>query len=78
MEEGLPADRVHSEPPLSLSLTSLIIPLMPVMLAAYISISRLMDYRHHPTDVLAGAILGTTIGTTVYFVYHRPSNSLKL
>lgn len=78
MEEGLPADRVHSEPPLSLSLTSLIIPLMPVMLAACISISRLMDYRHHPTDVLAGAILGTTIGTAVYFVYHRPSNSLKL
>ena len=28
------------------------------MLAFYICLTRIMDYKHHPTDVLAGAIVG--------------------
>ena len=28
------------------------------VLAFYISLTRIMDYKHHPTDVLAGAIVG--------------------
>lgn len=50
---------------------SVILPLVPVLVAAYIAVSRLMDYRHHPTDVLAGATLGTVVAVTVYRATHR-------
>ncbi|CAF0971743.1 unnamed protein product [Adineta ricciae] len=35
-------------------------------LAAYIGITRITDNRHHPTDVLAGAILGTGIAIIAF------------
>ena len=31
--------------------------------AAFVSVSRVTDHKHHPTDVLAGAILGLTLAT---------------
>ncbi|CAF4279531.1 unnamed protein product, partial [Rotaria sordida] len=31
--------------------------------ASYIGITRITDNRHHPTDVLSGAILGTVMAT---------------
>ena len=43
------------------SLNSLVIPFVQVIclcLATFTSVSRVMDYKHHPTDVLAGAVLG--------------------
>ncbi|WFD06225.1 hypothetical protein MVES1_001568 [Malassezia vespertilionis] len=50
---------------------ALALPLLPIMAACYIAMSRLMDYKHHPTDVLAGGILGTVIAVAVFSVY-RP------
>ncbi|CAF4060839.1 unnamed protein product, partial [Rotaria magnacalcarata] len=35
-------------------------------LAAYIGITRITDNRHHPTDVLAGAILGTFVAIIAF------------
>ncbi|CAF0930186.1 unnamed protein product [Adineta steineri] len=35
-------------------------------LAAYIGITRITDHRHHPTDVLGGAILGTVIAIIAF------------
>jgi diacylglycerol diphosphate phosphatase/phosphatidate phosphatase len=32
----------------------------------------LCDYRHHPTDVLAGSALGTAIASYTYRLYYRP------
>ena len=74
LEEGL--DREAEEVPQHLVLSSLVLPLVPVILAAYISVSRLMDYRHHPTDILAGTILGASVATAVYHVYHK-SHTIK-
>ncbi|WFD41486.1 hypothetical protein MPSI1_000115 [Malassezia psittaci] len=49
---------------------SVLLPLVPVMVAAYVAISRVMDHRHHPTDVLAGASLGTVMAFAVYRATH--------
>ena len=50
---------------------SVVLPLIPVAVAAYVAVSRVMDYRHHPTDVLAGATLGTAIALVVYRATHK-------
>ena len=34
---------------------------LTVLYAVVVSISRVTDNKHHPTDVLAGAVLGLTI-----------------
>lgn len=44
--------------------------LTPLTAAALIAISRTMDYRHHATDVIAGAILGLLIAYWVYRLYY--------
>lgn len=44
--------------------------LTPLTAAALIAISRTMDYRHHATDVIAGAILGFVIAYWVYRLYY--------
>ncbi|KAN0062007.1 hypothetical protein ACQY0O_006002 [Thecaphora frezii] len=44
----------------------------PMMGAALIAISRTMDYRHHATDIIAGAILGTVLSYSVYRLYYPP------
>ena len=31
-------------------------------LALYCGYSRVLDHRHHPTDVLAGSVLGALVG----------------
>ncbi|KAJ3371221.1 Phospholipid phosphatase 3 [Kappamyces sp. JEL0680] len=37
------------------------------LLAAYVGVSRIQQFVHHPTDVIAGALLGTVVG--VMFAY---------
>ncbi|KAI6028622.1 PAP2-domain-containing protein [Pisolithus orientalis] len=49
------------------------ISLAPLSGATLVAISRTMDYRHHWHDVVAGAILGTTIA---YFTYRQYFPSL--
>lgn len=43
---------------------------LPLLGATLIAVSRTMDYRHHATDVIAGAILGTTVSVGSYYLYY--------
>ena len=36
-------------------------------LAFFTGLSRISDYKHHPTDVLAGAIIGVVVAFTICF-----------
>lgn len=45
---------------------------VPMIGAVLIAVSRTMDYRHHATDVIAGAILGVVIAVTSYCIYYPP------
>ena len=41
----------------------------------YISFTRISDYKHHPSDVLAGVILGSSIGyLTLYAMMELPTS----
>ncbi|SNX86169.1 related to DPP1 - diacylglycerol pyrophosphate phosphatase [Melanopsichium pennsylvanicum] len=42
----------------------------PLMAATLIAVSRTMDYRHHATDVIAGALLGLVISYSSYKLYY--------
>lgn len=42
----------------------------PLMAATLIAVSRTMDYRHHATDVIAGALLGLVIAYWSYKLYY--------
>ncbi|KAG8951624.1 hypothetical protein FRC04_005912 [Tulasnella sp. 424] len=57
------------------------IAVVPLMGATLVAISRTMDYRHHPTDVLVGSVVGLVISHYAYRQYfpslthplcHRP------
>ena len=41
--------------------------LLSLLLAAFVSLSRISDHRHHPVDVLAGASVGVLIGLLTAF-----------
>lgn len=45
---------------------------IPLMAAALIAVSRTMDYRHHATDVIAGALLGLVVAYWSYKLYYPP------
>jgi membrane-associated phospholipid phosphatase len=40
--------------------------------AVYVGMTRIVDHWHHVSDVLAGLLLGTAIGTTVFLCVVRP------
>ncbi|GAC99833.1 hypothetical protein PHSY_007436 [Pseudozyma hubeiensis SY62] len=42
----------------------------PLMAATLIAVSRTMDYRHHATDVIAGALLGLVVAYWSYKLYY--------
>jgi len=42
---------------------------LPMALAAFIAISRVIDYHHSIADVTAGSIIGFSIGVMAYFLY---------
>ena len=46
--------------------------LFPLLLASYVAISRTQQYVHHPTDVLAGCLLGVVVAvvTHKYYITH--------
>lgn len=47
-----------------------IIGMLPLVVALYIAVSRIADYRHHWFDVLLGAAFGFTVAYLVYFHYY--------
>lgn len=46
---------------------------LPLVLATYIALSRLQDYRHHLSDIILGSTLGLAIAIAIY---HRFFNNL--
>ncbi|GAA5978862.1 hypothetical protein JCM5350_004850 [Sporobolomyces pararoseus] len=42
----------------------------PCIGATLIAVSRTMDYRHHATDVIAGALLGSWVAVLTYHLYY--------
>ena len=48
-----------------------IMPAIPLLLAAWVAITRTQQYIHHPTDVIAGSILGLVVAFLFYFLYYR-------
>ncbi|KAI5475137.1 hypothetical protein MNV49_001881 [Pseudohyphozyma bogoriensis] len=50
--------------------------LVPLMGAALIAISRTMDYRHHPTDVLVGGLLGLSMAVLTYHLSDKIKKTL--
>lgn len=49
----------------------------PMLLASYIAISRVRDYRHRYSDVFFGALLGTSIALYHYFRFFPRLSSAK-
>ncbi|TPX32282.1 hypothetical protein SmJEL517_g04571 [Synchytrium microbalum] len=49
---------------------SMILCVCPLMWAAYVAISRTEENKHHPTDVLAGSLLGLTIAYISYRMFY--------
>jgi len=45
----------------------LLLCVVPLLLAGWIAVSRLTDYWHHPSDVLAGSILGSLVSRIVFY-----------
>jgi membrane-associated phospholipid phosphatase len=45
----------------------IVLPLLPLLLASYVAISRTQQYVHFPTDVIAGGVLGVVVAVGVYF-----------
>jgi diacylglycerol diphosphate phosphatase/phosphatidate phosphatase len=41
----------------------------PIVLAAFVAITRVLDFRHHCIDVIVGAALGIVVTTIVYHAY---------
>ncbi|KAG8987421.1 hypothetical protein FRB90_003352 [Tulasnella sp. 427] len=48
------------------------IAVVPLMGATLVAISRTMDYRHHPVDVLVGSVVGLAISHYAYRQYFPP------
>jgi diacylglycerol diphosphate phosphatase/phosphatidate phosphatase len=64
---GIQRDNKKSSPPLQRLVTALCY--SPVVLAFFISISRVRDNFHHPADVVGGALLGGSIAIFAYGIY---------
>ena len=51
---------------------------MLVCYAWFCALTRVSDYKHHPTDVLAGAVLGTILALTVIsMIKHRKKTRVE-
>jgi membrane-associated phospholipid phosphatase len=49
-----------------------ILAMLPIMLAGWIGITRMTDYWHHPSDVVAGALLGSLYASVSFRYYFTP------
>ncbi|GAA5965605.1 hypothetical protein JCM3765_004752 [Sporobolomyces pararoseus] len=57
--------------PLQSRFLRLSICIAPLFLAAFVCLTRLQDHWHHPTDVMAGATIGSACALLTYLIYYR-------
>ena len=50
----------------------LILPLIPICVATYISSTRFSDFRHHGFDIISGAVEGLIFSWSSFRMYHIP------
>ncbi|KAI4164046.1 MAG: hypothetical protein LQ342_002281 [Letrouitia transgressa] len=50
----------------------LILPLIPICAAIYISSTRFSDFRHHGFDIIFGSLMGLLLAYTTFRLYHLP------
>ncbi|KAL9024822.1 MAG: hypothetical protein Q9196_006229, partial [Gyalolechia fulgens] len=53
-------------------LPSLLLLLIPICVAVYITSTRYSDFRHHGFDIIFGALMGTAFSFFAFRLYHRP------
>ncbi|KAI8899703.1 phosphatidic acid phosphatase type 2/haloperoxidase [Globomyces pollinis-pini] len=49
----------------------LLFSMIPLMLPAYVAISRSQQYIHHPTDIITGSLFGSLIAYVMVFYHYR-------
>eukprot|EP01084_Bolivina_argentea_P175087 303245_1 len=57
-------------------LLSMIIIFIPLMVAIYIGISRIIDYKHFPVDVVTGMLIGIGCALISYSIYSKETYSV--
>jgi membrane-associated phospholipid phosphatase len=55
-----------------------VIVMIPLLAAALVSVTRIMDARHHPFDVITGSLLGMTLAWFSYRQYFPPISEASL
>lgn len=50
---------------------------LPLVLAAYVALSRVQDYRHHFVDIITGGLLGCGMAMIIYRKFFHPCTSEK-
>ena len=53
-------------------LYTLVLPLIPICVALYISSTRYSDFKHHGFDIIVGASIGTVVAWLSFRLYHLP------
>lgn len=46
--------------------------------ATFVAVSRIVDYWHHPSDILAGFVLGTSCATMCFLIHFHPSMNNRM
>ena len=65
--------RLFSAPHLWKSLVAFV----PIILAMWIAASRLIDYRHHFSDVIAGSCIGLCVALVIYLMFFQSLFQLR-
>ncbi|RKP01554.1 hypothetical protein CXG81DRAFT_18661 [Caulochytrium protostelioides] len=53
---------------------TLVLAVLPLLLCSWIAITRTTDYRHFPSDVASGAVIGAVSAGVAYRLYFRPAS----
>merc|ERR1712157_566089 len=48
---------------------TLVIPFLAIFVSIYTGLTRLEDFKHHGSDILAGWIIGTVFAVVTYSIY---------
>lgn len=64
----VPLRNQNAAPPVYL----VVLGLVPIAAAIYICSSRFADYRHHPGDIIGGAVIGILCAYGAFRLYHLP------